>query len=57
MPERAAAFETTLDGISAARAAHVGYLVAVNRTGRSAGAGLFDEGVDRTVTDLSTLLA
>jgi beta-phosphoglucomutase-like phosphatase (HAD superfamily) len=53
-PERAAAFETTLDGVAAARAGHVGTIIAVDRTGRS-GDALVNEGVDRVVPDLSAL--
>jgi beta-phosphoglucomutase-like phosphatase (HAD superfamily) len=55
-PGRAAAFETTLDGIAAARAAHIGLLVVVDRTGTSSGDALLDQGVDRVITDLSALL-
>ncbi len=54
-PERAAAFETTLDGVASARAAHFGLLVVVDRTGRGGGPFL-DDGIDRVVTDLSALL-
>jgi beta-phosphoglucomutase-like phosphatase (HAD superfamily) len=55
-PERAAAFETTLDGVAAARAAHIGFLIAVDRTGRGGGSTLLDQGVDRVVTDLTALM-
>ena len=55
-PERTAAFETTLDGVAAARAAAIGVLIVVDRTGSSAGAALVDQGVDRVVTDLSSLM-
>jgi beta-phosphoglucomutase-like phosphatase (HAD superfamily) len=54
-PERAVAFETTLDGVASARAAQFGMLVVVDRTGRGGGPFL-DDGVDRVVTDLSSLL-
>jgi HAD superfamily hydrolase (TIGR01509 family) len=53
-PEHAAGFETTLDGIAAARAAQLGTVIAVDRSGRSG--GLLDAGVDRVVPDLSALL-
>jgi beta-phosphoglucomutase-like phosphatase (HAD superfamily) len=53
-PERAAAFETTLDGVAAARAGRLGTIIAVDRTGRG-GDALVNEGVDRIVPDLSAL--
>ena len=53
-PERAAGFETTLDGVAAARAAHLGFLIAVDRSGR--GGGLLSQGVDRVVADLAELM-
>ena len=48
-PERAAAFETTSEGIEAARAAGIGLVVAVDRRGLEAGA-------DRVVADLAHML-
>jgi beta-phosphoglucomutase-like phosphatase (HAD superfamily) len=54
-PEQAAGFETTLDGVASARAAHFGTLIAVDRTGRG-GDALLNEGVDRVIPDLAALL-
>jgi len=53
-PERAAAFETTYEGIDAARAAGIGVVVAVDRAGRAD--ALRARGADRVVTDLAQLL-
>ena len=54
-PEKAAAFETTMDGLAAARAAGFGLVVAVDREGR--GGRLRTGGADLTVPDLGALLA
>jgi beta-phosphoglucomutase-like phosphatase (HAD superfamily) len=53
-PERAAAFETTYEGIEAARVAGLGLVFAVDRAGRDA--ALEARGADRVVTDLAHLL-
>jgi beta-phosphoglucomutase-like phosphatase (HAD superfamily) len=53
-PERAAAFETTYEGIDAARSAGLGLVFAVDRAGRAA--ALEARGADRVVTDLAHLL-
>jgi HAD superfamily hydrolase (TIGR01509 family) len=53
-PGRAAAFETSLAGVAAARAAGFGYVVGVDRRGRAA--MLPPHGADHVVTDLAALL-
>lgn len=53
-PSRAAAFETTPAGISGARTAGCGAVIAVDRTGNSA--ALQAAGADQVVTDLGALL-
>jgi beta-phosphoglucomutase-like phosphatase (HAD superfamily) len=53
-PDRAAAFETTYEGIEAARAAGMALVVAVDRAGRAD--DLRARGADRVVTDLAELL-
>jgi HAD superfamily hydrolase (TIGR01509 family) len=53
-PDRAAAFETTYDGIEAARSAGLGLVFAVDRAGRAA--SLEARGADRVVADLAHLL-
>lgn len=53
-PEHAAAFETTLAGVAAARAAGFGLVIGVDRRGRAE--MLPPHGADRVVTDLATLL-
>lgn len=52
--ERAAAFETTPQGVRAAREAGFGAVVAVDRDGHTE--GLYDGGADRVVNDLAELL-
>ena len=53
-PQETAAFETTLEGIAAARAAGFGLVIGVDRRGRPA--MLPPHGADRVVTDLTALL-
>ncbi|HKU58567.1 MAG TPA: HAD family hydrolase [Gaiellaceae bacterium] len=53
-PSRAAAFETTPAGITAARTAGCGVVIAVDRTGDAA--ALLAAGADEVVTDLGALL-
>jgi beta-phosphoglucomutase-like phosphatase (HAD superfamily) len=54
-PERAVAFETTYDGVDAARRAGLRLVFAVDRAGRSA--ALEARGADRVVGDLSQLMS
>jgi HAD superfamily hydrolase (TIGR01509 family) len=54
LPDRAAAFETTAEGIEAARAAGFAFVVAVDRAGR--GDALRAQGADVVVDDLATLV-
>ena len=53
-PARVAAFETTFEGVEAARTAGIGLIVAVDRAGR--GEALEARGADRVVGDLAQLL-
>lgn len=53
-PAEVAAFETTVAGIAAGRAAGIHRVVCVDRTGRAA--ALRDQGADRVVSDLSDLI-
>jgi HAD superfamily hydrolase (TIGR01509 family) len=53
-PEQAAAFETTIDGVTAARTAGFGLVVAVDRAGRAE--MLSAHGADLVVADLAALL-
>ena len=53
-PDRVAAFETTYEGVEAARTAGIGLVVAVDRAGR--GEALEARGADRVVGDLAQLL-
>ncbi len=53
-PASAAAFETTVDGIAAAREAGIGCVVAVDRAGR--GSTLRAAGADIVIDDLDALL-
>ncbi|MEU2596651.1 beta-phosphoglucomutase family hydrolase [Streptomyces hirsutus] len=52
-PGRAAVFEDALAGMDAGRAGRFGYVVGVDRVGRSA--ALYAHGADRVVTDLAEL--
>ena len=53
-PQRAAAYETSLAGVEAGRAADLGFVIAVDRRGRAD--TLREHGADRVVTDLTVLL-
>ena len=53
-PDEAAAFETTLPGVAAGRAAGFAFIIGVDRRGRAD--TLRAEGADLAVTDLTVLL-